>query len=293
MKRVISRGFTLIELLVVISIIALLVAILLPALSRAREQAQVIVCMSQIKQIGIAAAIYSADNEGTLVPAAGFGGGTGSRNLYRVMNTGSTIMPGTLGFNISMWELLDSKGYDPAGAMNNRYDGSGYCPAAEIWTWQPSFREVTYGLNFWISQYTRPPVAPDLTYTQDWQVKYPSELMYFAETHNRGVPGVRNSMSQTYWNDSGTPPVALPTDYHVANFTQYRSNVRHPNGFNMLLADGHAEFVQHEPVVHLTWGPGIIWRGPADGVTRSYWHNPSPFNSGPVLRIWKPNAAWP
>lgn len=66
-------GFTLIELLVVISIVALLIAILLPALGKARKTSRAIVCQSNIKQLGMWAFTYAADNKGIL-PTHGDGG---------------------------------------------------------------------------------------------------------------------------------------------------------------------------------------------------------------------------
>lgn len=62
-----NKGFTLIELLVVVSIIALLVSILLPALGQARSQAKKAVCLSQMKQAGNAFAVYEADSDGYIV----------------------------------------------------------------------------------------------------------------------------------------------------------------------------------------------------------------------------------
>jgi prepilin-type N-terminal cleavage/methylation domain-containing protein/prepilin-type processing-associated H-X9-DG protein len=72
MKRNCSnkQGFTLIELLVVISIIGVLMAILLPSLSRAWEQGKRVVCSSQQRQLGTAHTMYQESHDGWIVPAA-------------------------------------------------------------------------------------------------------------------------------------------------------------------------------------------------------------------------------
>ena len=63
-----KSAFTLVELLVVIGIIALLIAILLPALNKAREQSRTTTCMSNLRQIGIVHANYVADHRGYVIP---------------------------------------------------------------------------------------------------------------------------------------------------------------------------------------------------------------------------------
>ena len=68
-KSKLHRGFTLIELLVVIAIIAILATLLLPVLSKAKQKAQMVKCLSNLHQIGIGLKMYVDDNQDTFPPA--------------------------------------------------------------------------------------------------------------------------------------------------------------------------------------------------------------------------------
>ncbi|MEM7807676.1 MAG: type II secretion system protein, partial [Planctomycetota bacterium] len=95
-------GFTLVELLVVIGIIALLVGILLPTLSRARESANEIKCLSNLRSIGQGFAIYTSDNN-FFLPAAYVYNNSGSAGIAPDAGGGSAGDP-TLGY--THWSFL-------------------------------------------------------------------------------------------------------------------------------------------------------------------------------------------
>ncbi len=87
-----KAGFTLIELLVVIGIIAVLVSILLPALNRARTQADSVKCLANLRSLGQAMSLYVSENKGW-IPGSGL---TSGRHLWtpNAGNTAAILVPG-------------------------------------------------------------------------------------------------------------------------------------------------------------------------------------------------------
>src|SRR5215472_10872162 len=79
-----SRGFTLIELLVVIAIIAILAAVLLPAIASARERAQRASCMNNLRQDAVAVGIYATDN-GDVMPPLKYRDANAEDYVYQMM----------------------------------------------------------------------------------------------------------------------------------------------------------------------------------------------------------------
>jgi prepilin-type processing-associated H-X9-DG protein len=114
-----GSAFTLVELLVVVGIIALLVAMLLPALNRARAQANAVKCMSNLRQLGLGLVMYVNQNSGYIVPSYNLPFAPGASTNF----TGGPQQP------LDGWPcILDRDGFVSAKASDQDTNTTFFCP---------------------------------------------------------------------------------------------------------------------------------------------------------------------
>ena len=253
-----QKAFTLIELLVVISIIALLIAILLPALTAARANARNVKCLSNSRQIGMAYHSFSADRNG-------------GHLIYQNYN-----LPAPVLWFVELVEYgmsPEAKTCPEADFVDENYvitPPQYYGSALSQWQegpwWltpdqqnKPEFEPVgSYGMNGWVYDLTGPYVGhsdvPGLTVDESQQLSFNSQGDLTKTTE---IPFFGDSAWRAGFNQE-TDQVAIEpyNNWGLRTFTgisQWQMR-RHPNDVNNIsFSDGHAASIQVNDLDTLLW----------------------------------------
>ncbi len=234
------HGFTLVELLVVVSIIALLISMLLPALNKAREAARAVQCGSLQKQYGMANAMYQSESSGWFLPERYRTTAAGPRVWWSensLFLNGMGIADSYSGSAIPQKLLCpDAKTDDDI-----RPGSYGFVQPDDGLIWDAYALNAT-GLSPWLAPNSS---VPHIRGFRDGHVFSPSNSVFMADHQNNRTNGSFDWGHNydffddfNYWNGAGGRTYMPYTDESTANGTAWRHTGR---SANLLMFDGHSE----------------------------------------------------
>ena len=188
-----SSGFTLIELLVVISIIALLIALLLPALGKARQIGRFAVCKSNLRQLALNATLYATESKSILPTTGRSSSASGAANYY---SQGANI-PAASQISNTHWTI---KIESYRAGVNASRTGL-HCPqAVASLNIDPGQNDFGYAMNFWIGDSRRSgnrfgPSRPSLNNLNSRKLWFTDDYYPWANGVYRPFHGVNLTLS--------------------------------------------------------------------------------------------------